>query len=49
MLPALRRTLPLTEPMSQEQVEKIDAATMDMLEHIHERERSDGHHPASRV
>ena len=34
MLPALRRRLPLTEPMSQEQVEKIDAASMDILENI---------------
>lgn len=34
MLPALKRKLPLTEPMSQEQVEKIDAASMSILEDI---------------
>jgi len=34
MLPALKRALPLTEPMSQEQVEKIDAASMDILENV---------------
>ena len=31
MLPALERKLPLTEPMSPEQIEKIDAASMDVL------------------
>ena len=34
MLPALKRSLPLTEPMSQEQIEKIDNASMDILENI---------------
>ena len=34
MLPALKRKLPLTEPMSAEQVEKIDAASMDILENV---------------
>ncbi|MEM6374368.1 MAG: trimethylamine methyltransferase family protein [Pseudomonadota bacterium] len=34
MLPALKRNLPLTEPMSPEQVEKIDAASMDILETV---------------
>ncbi|MEM7190108.1 MAG: trimethylamine methyltransferase family protein [Pseudomonadota bacterium] len=34
MLPALKRRLPLTEPMSQEQVERIDASSMDILENV---------------
>ncbi|MEZ5873247.1 MAG: trimethylamine methyltransferase family protein [Nitratireductor sp.] len=34
MLPALRRRLPLVEPMDQEQVEKIDNASMDILEEV---------------
>ncbi|MEM0944823.1 MAG: trimethylamine methyltransferase family protein, partial [Pseudomonadota bacterium] len=34
MLPALRRRLPLVEPMSPEQVERIDAASMDILEDV---------------
>ncbi len=34
MLPALKRRLPLTEPMTPEQVEKIDAASMDILENV---------------
>jgi len=34
MLPTLTRGLPLTEPMSPEQVEKIDAASMDILENV---------------
>ena len=34
MLPALKRQLPLVEPMSQEQVEKIDKASMDILEDV---------------
>ncbi|MEL6479141.1 MAG: trimethylamine methyltransferase family protein [Pseudomonadota bacterium] len=34
MLPALKRRLPLTEPMSPEQVEQIDAASMDILENV---------------
>ena len=34
MLPALKRQLPLTEPLSQEQVEKIDAASMSILEDV---------------
>jgi trimethylamine--corrinoid protein Co-methyltransferase len=34
MLPALKRKLPLTEPMSAEQIEKIDAASMEILENV---------------
>ncbi|MEO1456498.1 MAG: trimethylamine methyltransferase family protein [Pseudomonadota bacterium] len=34
MLPALRRKLPLTELMTSEQIEKIDAASMDILENV---------------
>ena len=34
MLPALKRNLPLVEPMSAEQVEKIDRASMDILEEV---------------
>jgi trimethylamine--corrinoid protein Co-methyltransferase len=34
MLPALKRKLPLTEPMTSEQIEKIDAASMDILENV---------------
>lgn len=34
MLPALKRNLPHTEPMTPEQVEKIDAASMDILENV---------------
>ncbi len=34
MLPALKRNLPLTEPMDPEQVEKIDAASLDILEEV---------------
>lgn len=34
MLPALKRALPLTEPMSPEQIEKIDAASMAILEDV---------------
>ena len=34
MLPALKRKLPLTEPMTPEQIEKIDAASMDILENV---------------
>ncbi len=34
MLPALKRKLPLTEPMSSEQVEKIDKASMSILEEV---------------
>lgn len=34
MLPALKRKLPLTEPMDQEQVEKIDNASMSILEEV---------------
>ena len=34
MLPALKRKLPLVEPMSEEQVEKIDNASMDILEEV---------------
>jgi len=34
MLPALKRRLPLTEPMDQAQIERIDAASMHILENI---------------
>ena len=34
MLPALRRNLPHTEVMDDEQVERIDAASMDVLENV---------------
>ena len=34
MLPALKRGIPLTEPMSQDQVARIDAASMAILEDI---------------
>ncbi|MGZ2257432.1 trimethylamine methyltransferase family protein [Roseobacter sp. A03A-229] len=34
MLPALKRRLPLTEPMSEDQVARIDAASMDILENV---------------
>ena len=34
MLPALKRKLPLVEPMDQEQVEKIDNASMNILEEV---------------
>ena len=34
MLPALKRRLPLTEPMDQEQIEKIDNASMSILENV---------------
>ena len=34
MLPALKRGIPLMEPMSPEQVEKIDAASMAILEDV---------------
>jgi len=34
MLPALKRNLPLVEPMDAEQVEKIDAASMGILEEV---------------
>ena len=34
MLPALRRGLPLTEPMSAEEIERIDNASMDILENV---------------
>ncbi|MGX9356693.1 trimethylamine methyltransferase family protein [Roseobacteraceae bacterium S113] len=34
MLPALKRGIPLTEPMSREQIERIDAASMDILENV---------------
>ena len=34
MLPALKRGIPLTEPMDAEQIERIDAASMDILENI---------------
>ncbi|MDG1868263.1 MAG: trimethylamine methyltransferase family protein [Yoonia sp.] len=34
MLPALKRKLPLTEPMAPDQIAKIDAASMDILENV---------------
>ena len=34
MLPALKRNLPLTEPMDQEKIERIDNASMDILENV---------------
>ena len=34
MLPALKRNLPLTEPMNQEQIERMDAASMHILENV---------------
>ena len=34
MLPALKRGIPLVEPMSAEQIEKIDAASMGVLEDV---------------
>ena len=34
MLPALDHRLPLTEPMSEDQIEKIDNASMDILENV---------------
>ncbi len=34
MLPALKRRLPLTEPMTPEQIERIDAASMNVLENV---------------
>lgn len=34
MLPALKRRLPLTEPLTQEQIERIDAASMAILEEV---------------
>ena len=34
MLPALKRGIPLTEPMSAEEIERIDAASMDILENV---------------
>ena len=34
MLPALKRNLPVVEPMSPEQVEKIDNASMAILEEV---------------
>jgi len=34
MLPALKRQLPLVEPMDEQQVQKIDNASMDILEEV---------------
>jgi len=34
MLPALKRNIPLVEPMSRDQVEKIDNASMEILEEV---------------
>ena len=34
MLPALKRGMPLIEPMDREQVERIDAASMHILENV---------------
>ena len=32
MLPTLRRNIPLTEPMNEEQIEKMDDASLSILE-----------------
>jgi trimethylamine--corrinoid protein Co-methyltransferase len=34
MLPALKRNLPLVEPLNLDQIEKIDKASMDILEEV---------------
>ena len=34
MFPALKRNLPLCEPMSEQDIERIDAASMDILENV---------------
>ena len=34
MLPALKRDLPLTEPMDEEQIHRIDKTSMNILENI---------------
>jgi trimethylamine---corrinoid protein Co-methyltransferase len=34
MLPTLKRNLPLTEPMSEEQIEKMDDASLSILEDV---------------
>ncbi len=34
MLPALKRKLPLVEPMDQTQIEKLDNASMDILDAV---------------
>lgn len=34
MLPALRNALPLTAPMSTEQIEQVDLASMSILEDV---------------
>ena len=34
MLPALKRNIPLVEPMNAEQIEKIDKASLDILEEV---------------
>ena len=34
MLPALKRNLPLVEPMDAEQIDRIDRASMDILEEV---------------
>ena len=34
MLPALENRLPLTEPMTQEEIERIDSASLDILENV---------------
>jgi trimethylamine--corrinoid protein Co-methyltransferase len=34
MLPQLKRNIPLTEPLDEEQIEKIDNASMDILEEV---------------
>ena len=41
MLPALRYNLPLTEPLNQDQINRIDNASMDILENtgIHFRDK----------
>ena len=34
MLPALKRDLPLTEPLDEEQIHRIDKSSMNILENI---------------
>ncbi|MDP0596454.1 MAG: trimethylamine methyltransferase family protein, partial [SAR86 cluster bacterium] len=34
MLPTLRRNIPLTEPMNEEQIEKMDDASLSILEEV---------------
>ena len=34
MLPTLKRNIPLTEPMNEEQIEKMDDASLSILEEV---------------